>query len=69
VNPTVVLTDMGKIGWSDPVKAKGMLDKIPLGRFSGNNIAINFQLVYSSPATYLPLCHTLELQNRYNALF
>ena len=35
MNPTVVLTEMGKIGWSDPVKAKEMLDKIPLGRFSG----------------------------------
>ena len=37
MNPTVVMTDMGKIGWSDPVKAKEMLDKIPLGRFSGNS--------------------------------
>ena len=39
MNPTVVMTDMGKIGWSDPVKAKEMLDKIPLGRFSGNSIS------------------------------
>ena len=37
MNPTVVLTDMGRMGWSNPVKAKEMLDKIPLGRFSGNN--------------------------------
>ena len=35
VNPTVVMTDIGRVGWSDPVKAKVMLDKIPLGRFSG----------------------------------
>lgn len=35
VNPTVVLTDMGKIGWSDPAKAKPMLDTIPLRRFAG----------------------------------
>ncbi|KAJ7372599.1 hypothetical protein OS493_017870 [Desmophyllum pertusum] len=34
VNPTVVMTDMGRIGWSDPTKAKPMLDKIPLGRFA-----------------------------------
>lgn len=33
VNPTVVNTDMGKVGWSDPAVAKGMTDKIPLGRF------------------------------------
>ncbi|XP_078043983.1 L-xylulose reductase [Augochlora pura] len=34
VNPTVVMTDMGKLGWSDPEKARTMLDKIPLGRFA-----------------------------------
>lgn len=34
VNPTVVLTDMGRLGWSDPAKAKPMLDTIPLGRFA-----------------------------------
>lgn len=35
INPTVVLTDMGRLGWSDPAKAKPMLDQIPLGRFAG----------------------------------
>ncbi|XP_023331818.1 L-xylulose reductase isoform X1 [Eurytemora carolleeae] len=34
VNPTVVLTSMGKLAWSDPAKAGPMLDKIPLGRFA-----------------------------------
>nr|BAN20297.1 lung carbonyl reductase [Riptortus pedestris] len=34
VNPTVVMTELGKIGWSDPVKAKTMLDRIPLHRFA-----------------------------------
>ncbi|KAJ8679029.1 hypothetical protein QAD02_014816 [Eretmocerus hayati] len=34
VNPTVVMTAMGKLGWSDPNKAKEMLSKIPLGRFA-----------------------------------
>ncbi|XP_017778775.1 PREDICTED: L-xylulose reductase [Nicrophorus vespilloides] len=33
VNPTVIMTEMGKLGWSDPAKAKPMLEKIPLGRF------------------------------------
>ncbi|CAH0719380.1 unnamed protein product, partial [Brenthis ino] len=33
VNPTVIMTAMGKIGWSDPDKANAMLSKIPLGRF------------------------------------
>ncbi|XP_046389464.1 L-xylulose reductase [Ischnura elegans] len=34
VNPTVVMTAMGKIGWSNPEKANPMLKKIPLGRFA-----------------------------------
>jgi L-xylulose reductase len=37
VNPTVVLTAMGRLGWSDPVKAGPMLSRIPLGRFAGAN--------------------------------
>lgn len=32
VNPTVILTDMGKLGWSDPNIAGPMLQKIPLRR-------------------------------------
>lgn len=35
VNPTVIMTEMGKLGWSEPDKARTMLSKIPLGRFGG----------------------------------
>lgn len=35
VNPTVVNTEMGKVGWSDPAKAAAMTAKIPLGKFAG----------------------------------
>ena len=35
VNPTVVMTPMGKKAWSDPAKAGVMLSRIPLGRFVG----------------------------------
>ena len=34
MNPTVTMTAMAKVGWSDPAKAGPMLDKIPLGRFA-----------------------------------
>ena len=34
------MTDMGRIGWSDPAKAKPMLDTIPLGRFAGKMLDI-----------------------------
>lgn len=34
VNPTVVLTAMGKLAWSDPIKSAPMLGRIPTGRFA-----------------------------------
>ncbi len=34
VNPTVTLTPMGEMAWSDPRKSGPMLAKIPLGRFA-----------------------------------
>ena len=34
VNPTVVMTPMGKMAWGDPEKARPMLEEIPLGRFA-----------------------------------
>ncbi len=34
VNPTVTLTPMGEMAWSDPKKRAAMLAKIPLGRFA-----------------------------------
>lgn len=37
VNPTVVMTSMAQANWSDPQKAKAMLDRIPLGRFAGES--------------------------------
>lgn len=33
VNPTVIMTEMGKVGWSDPARANEMIAKIPLRRF------------------------------------
>ncbi|NP_001279223.1 L-xylulose reductase [Callorhinchus milii] len=41
VNPTVVMTNMGRIGWSDPVKAGQMLSRIPLGRFAEVEEVVN----------------------------
>jgi len=38
VGPTVVMTEMGKLGWSDSQKAQSMINKIPLGRFAGTYI-------------------------------
>ncbi|XP_038633729.1 L-xylulose reductase [Scyliorhinus canicula] len=41
VNPTVVMTAMGRIGWSDPAKAAGMLSRIPLHRFAEVEDVVN----------------------------
>lgn len=35
VNPTVVMTEMGRLGWTDALKAEDMIRRIPLGRFAG----------------------------------
>ena len=33
INPTVIMTEMGKKAWSDPARGNPMLAKIPLERF------------------------------------
>lgn len=33
INPTVILTKMGRENWSEPSKAQPLLDKIPMKRF------------------------------------
>jgi L-xylulose reductase len=37
INPTVVMTEMGKRAWSDPSKGGPMLARIPLQRFAECN--------------------------------
>ncbi|KAM3964546.1 D-erythrulose reductase-like [Aphomia sociella] len=41
VNPTVVMTDLGRRVWSDPNKSQGILSKIPLGRFGEVSDVVN----------------------------
>ncbi|XP_072932027.1 D-erythrulose reductase-like [Epargyreus clarus] len=41
VNPTVTMTAMAKVGWSDPDKASEMITKIPLGRFAEVSEVVN----------------------------
>ncbi|XP_061520083.1 LOW QUALITY PROTEIN: L-xylulose reductase [Phycodurus eques] len=41
VNPTVVMTEMGRRGWSDPEKAEAMTSRIPLGRFAEVDEVVN----------------------------
>ncbi|KOB73208.1 L-xylulose reductase [Operophtera brumata] len=39
VNPTVIMTEMGRKVWSEPAKSKGMLSKIPLGSSDASMIS------------------------------
>lgn len=41
VSPTVVMTAMGRLGWSDPAKAGPMLARIPQGRFAEVDEVVN----------------------------
>ncbi|KAJ0177187.1 hypothetical protein K1T71_007196 [Dendrolimus kikuchii] len=41
VNPTVIMTEMSKAGWSDPARANEMIAKIPLGRFGEVSEVVN----------------------------
>ena len=49
MNPTVVLTAMGKVGWSKPERRDPMLAKIPLGRFCEVDDVVGPILYYLSP--------------------
>ena len=41
VNPTVVMTKMGRVGWSDPARAGPMMAKIPQGKFAEVEDVVN----------------------------
>ncbi|XP_013199789.1 L-xylulose reductase [Amyelois transitella] len=41
VNPTVVMTELGRKAWSEPSKSQEMLSKIPLGRFGEVHEVVN----------------------------
>lgn len=41
VSPTVVMTELGRMAWSDPVKKNTMLSRIPQGRFAEVEDVVN----------------------------
>ncbi|XP_075973470.1 L-xylulose reductase-like [Anticarsia gemmatalis] len=54
VNPTVIMTDLGRRVWSPPEKSKDMLSKIPLGRFGEVQEVVNAVLfLLSSSASMI----------------
>ncbi|XKL60849.1 hypothetical protein PGB90_007906 [Kerria lacca] len=48
VNPTVVMTDMGRKVWSDPQKNQPLLDRIPLHKFAAVSFLNIFDVIHIS---------------------
>lgn len=67
VNPTVVLTEMGRMAWSDPEKAGPMLDKIPLGRFADVEDVVSVTLFLLSDASAMVNAVTLPVDGGFLA--
>ncbi|XP_055638636.1 L-xylulose reductase [Toxorhynchites rutilus septentrionalis] len=67
VNPTVILTRMGRENWTDPVKADPLKAKIPLGRFGEVNEVVE-PIVYllSDKSVYIN-GHSLPVEGGYLA--
>lgn len=69
LNPTVVMTEMGRIGWSDPEKAKTMTSRIPLGRFAGQTFSGSTLRFWSSRSIMLTkVCPCAEVEDVVNSI-
>ena len=67
VNPTVVLTKMGKMAWSDPVKAEDMLSKIPMRKFAEEEDIVNAILFLLSEKSAMINCTKLPIDGGFLA--
>ncbi|KAL1494330.1 hypothetical protein ABEB36_009945 [Hypothenemus hampei] len=68
VNPTVILTEMGKLGWSDPKISKPMIEKIPLKRFGKVEEVVNAVLFLLSDQASMITGTTLPIDGGYTAV-
>lgn len=69
VNPTVVMTEMGRLAWSNPEKASTVTSRIPLGCFAGQklqNIQLLAYILYLN--TYTAMCMSTEVEDVVNAI-
>uniref|UniRef100_A0A7G3AGV2 Putative diacetyl reductase/l-xylulose reductase n=1 Tax=Lutzomyia longipalpis TaxID=7200 RepID=A0A7G3AGV2_LUTLO len=67
VNPTVILTRMGRENWSDPSKAKPLLDNIPLHRFGEVSEVVDTIIYLLSDKSSFMTGHSLPLEGGYCA--
>uniref|UniRef100_A0A8C6XSE0 Dicarbonyl and L-xylulose reductase n=2 Tax=Elapinae TaxID=42168 RepID=A0A8C6XSE0_NAJNA len=61
VNPTVVMTNMGRLNWSDPQKSGPMLSRIPLGKFAELDDVVNGILFLLSDQSNMTTGATLPI--------
>ncbi|CAA9996493.1 unnamed protein product [Nesidiocoris tenuis] len=64
VNPTVVLTAMGRLGWSDPAKAGPLLQRIPLNRFAEVHDSLARYKLHGVPCIFQKRCYANAVQIR-----
>jgi len=67
VNPTVVMTEMGILAWSDPEKANPVLNRIPLGNFADVDDVVNAVLYLLSDQAKFITGVTLPVDGGYLA--
>ncbi|VDD95028.1 unnamed protein product [Enterobius vermicularis] len=65
VNPTVVLTDMGKRAWSDPEKSKCVLSRTPLKRVAEVDDVVNAVLFLLSEKSSMTTGSILPVDGGY----
>lgn len=62
INPTVVWTKMAEYAWSDPVKAKPLLSRIPMGKFVEVEDVVNSVMFLLSDKANMIVGHQLLLE-------
>lgn len=67
VNPTVVLTDMGRANWSNPAKSGPLLDRIPLHRFAELRDVVEPIVFLLSDSSAFVNGHSLPIEGGYLA--
>lgn len=66
VNPTVVLTKMGRENWSDPAKSEPLLARIPLNRFCSVQEVVDSIVFLLGPKSSFINGHHLLLEGGYS---
>lgn len=67
INPTVVMTEMSKANWKDPVKNKAYTSNIPLGRFAEVHEVVDPIVYLLSDKSSFINGHLLPIEGGYSA--